>query len=49
MVVLYSWSSVRDISWSRVRVMVLTCCGVMVIVFTIILRPDLGWQDSHSV
>ena len=34
MVVLYSWSGVRDISWSRVRVRVLACCGVMVIVFT---------------
>ena len=36
MVVLYSWSGVRDIQWSRVRVRVrvLTCCGVMVLVFT---------------
>ena len=34
MVVLYSWFGVRDISWSRVRVRVLACCGVMVIVFT---------------
>ena len=33
MVVLYSWSGVRDITWSRVRVMALTCCGVMVMVF----------------
>ena len=36
MVVLYSWSGVRDIPWSRVRVrfMVLACCGVMVMAFT---------------
>jgi len=34
MVTLYSWSGDRDITWSRVRVMVLACCGVMVIVFT---------------
>ena len=34
LVILYSWSGVRDIPWSRVRVMVLACCGVMVIVFT---------------
>ena len=34
MVVLYSCSGVRDIPWSRVRVMVLACCGVMVMVFT---------------
>jgi len=34
MVILYSWSGgVRDIPWSRVRVMVLACCGVMVMVF----------------
>ena len=33
MVVLYSWSGVRDSTWSRVRVMALTCCGVMVMVF----------------
>ena len=33
MVVFYSWSGVRDITWSRVRVMALTCCGVMVMVF----------------
>ena len=25
---------VLDIPWSRVRVMVLTCCGIMVMVFT---------------
>jgi len=34
MVVLYSWSGVRDIPWSRVRVMVLTCSEVIVMVFT---------------
>ena len=34
MVVLYSWSDVRDIPWSRVRVMVLAYSGVMVMVFT---------------
>jgi len=38
MVVLYSWSGVRDISWSRVRVRVrvrvLACFGVMILVFT---------------
>ena len=34
MVIVYSWSGVRDIPWSRVRVMVLTSCGVMVRVFT---------------
>ena len=34
MIVLCSWSGVRDIPWSRVRVMVLACCGVMVKVFT---------------
>ena len=35
MVVLYSWSGFRDIPWSRVRViMVLTCSGVIVMVFT---------------
>ena len=34
MVVLYSWPGVRDIPWSRVRVMVPACCGVMVMAFT---------------
>ena len=34
MVFLYSWCGVRDIPWSRVRVMVLACCGVMIMVFT---------------
>ena len=33
MVVLYSWSGVRDIPWSRVRVRVLAHCRVMVLVF----------------
>ena len=34
MVVLYSCSGVRDIPWSRVRVMVLACFEVMVMAFT---------------
>jgi len=34
MVVLYSWSGVRDIPWSRVRVRVPADCRVMVLVFT---------------
>jgi len=33
MVVLYSWSGVRDIPWSRVRVRVLAHCKVMVLAF----------------
>ena len=34
MVILYSCSGVRDIPWSRVRVMVLTYSGVIVMVIT---------------
>ena len=33
MVILYSWSGVRDIPRSRVGVMVLTCSGVIVMMF----------------
>ena len=33
MVILYSWSGVRGIPWSRFRVRVLTYCRVMVLVF----------------
>ena len=43
MVVLYSWPGVRDIPWSRVRVMVLTCSGVIVMVFT-----GFCWDDVTS-
>ena len=33
MVILYSWSGVRGIPWSRVRVRVVAHCRVMVLVF----------------
>ena len=38
MVVLYSWSGVRDIPWSRVRVRVLAHCRVMVLVFAVTIK-----------
>ena len=35
MVVLYSWSGIRDIPWSRVRVRVVAYCRVMVLGFAV--------------
>ena len=46
MVVLYSWSGVRDIPWSRVRVMVLAHCRV--IVFGICRVIVCRWDDVAS-
>ena len=46
MVVLYSWSGVRDIPWSRVRVMVLAHCRV--IVFGICRVIVCRWDDVTS-